>query len=229
MKLGSNIKALRKEKGLTQEKMSEILNNSFPDTVNFNKGKISKWENGRETPYLSSAKVLADFFETTVDDLINSDFTNSIYAIYNKLEEPRQAKVYNFAEHQLEEQNKVKEDAEIIYITSKLSAGTGIIDLDPTYKEEMEFNGYVPKHDLAFLVDGNSMTPTFEDGEVVFVEKTPDIHSGQFVAVQVNEEAFIKKAYIEDDRLRLVSLNKDYEDIYADGSDDIRIIGKVIL
>ena len=57
----------------------------------------------------------------------------------------------------------------------------------------MEFNGYVPKHDFAFLVDGNTMIPTFEDGEVVFVEKTPDIHSGQFVAVQVNEEASIRK------------------------------------
>ncbi|MDN6409288.1 MAG: XRE family transcriptional regulator, partial [Tetragenococcus halophilus] len=211
MSLGKNIKALRTSRGLTQEKLSDKLNKLFPNTVNFNKGKISKWENNHETPYLSSAKVLAVFFEVTVDDLMNSDFTNSIYTIYNKLEPPRQAKVYSFAEAQLEAQNKVIsiEETQTVYLNSKLSAGTGILDLDPTDTKEIEYNGYVPKHDLAFKVSGDSMYPTFEDGEIVFVEKTPDIYNGQFIAVQINEAAFLKKVYIEDDCLRLVSLNKE--------------------
>lgn len=38
MNLGENIKFLRTQNGLTQDKMSEILNKKFPDTVNFNKG-----------------------------------------------------------------------------------------------------------------------------------------------------------------------------------------------
>ena len=95
--------------------------------------------------------------------------------------------------------------------------------------EEKTYDKYIPKHDLAFEVSGDSMTPLFEDGEIVFVEKTPDIRSGQVIAVQINEEAYIKKAYIEDNKLRLVSLNKNYKDIIADEADDIRVIGKVIL
>ena len=149
-----------------------------------------------------------------------------ISTIYNQLNNDRQVKVYNFAEHQLEEQQRVKPT---VYVISKLSAGTGIIDLDPTDTEEVEFDGYVPAHDLAFEVAGDSMTPMFKDGEIVFVEKTQDIRSGQIIAVQINEEAYIKKAYIEDNRLRLVSLNKEYKDIYADENDDIRVVGRVIL
>lgn len=231
MNLGENIKFLRTQNGLTQDKMSEILNEKFPDTVNFNKGMISKWENNRETPYLSSAKILADFFEVTVDDLMNADFSNSVYTIYNKLDEQGRKKVYNFAENQLDGKQKYRptNETRTVLLNSKLSAGTGVLDLDPTDTKEVEYAGYVPEHDLAFIVYGDSMEPTFEDGEVVFVEKTPDVYNGQFIAVQINEEAYIKKVYIEDSCLRLVSLNKEYEDILACEKDHIRVIGRVIL
>lgn len=158
-------------------------------------------------------------------------FNEDITTIYDKLIEPRQKLVYKFAERQLDEQNKVIsiEETQTVYLNSKLSAGTGILDLDPTDTKEIEYLGYVPKHDLAFKVCGDSMTPSFKDGEIVFVEKTPDIHNGQFIAVQINEEAFLKKAYKEEDCLRLVSLNDKYEDIVTCNGDDIRVIGRVIL
>ena len=153
---------------------------------------------------------------------------NDITVIYNKLNDIRQKKVYHYASNQLDEQNQVNEST-TIYVTSKLSAGPGVIDLDPSDVEEIDYSGYVPRHDLAFQVAGDSMQPMFEDGEIVFVERTTDVRNGQIIAVQINEEAFIKKAYIEDDQLRLVSLNSNYGDIYANDKDDIRIIGRVIL
>lgn len=104
MNLGDNIKYLRKQKGLTQAKMAEKLNEDLSDTVTFNKGKISKWENNKETPHLSSVQVLADFFEVTIDDLVNHDFTSSIYTIYEDLDSSRQEKVFHFAQYQLDEQ-----------------------------------------------------------------------------------------------------------------------------
>ena len=73
------------------------------------------------------------------------------------------------------------------------------------------------------------MNPLFEDKEIVYIERTSDVRSGQIIAVQINEEAYIKKAYKEDDHLRLVSLNAKYKDIYADENDDIRVIGRVLL
>lgn len=153
---------------------------------------------------------------------------NDITVIYNKLNNMRQKKVYHYASNQLDEQNQINEST-TIYVTSKLSAGPGVIDLDPSDVEEIDYSGYVPRHDLAFQVAGDSMQPMFEDGEIVFVERTTDVRNGQVIAVQINEEAFIKKAYIEDDQLRLVSLNSNYADIYANDKDNIRIVGRVIL
>ncbi|MDN6424163.1 MAG: S24 family peptidase [Tetragenococcus koreensis] len=48
------------------------------------------------------------------------------------------------------------------------------------------------------------------------------------MVVQIDEQAYIKKVYLENDNLRLVSLNQDYDDILADGENNIRIVGKVV-
>ena len=162
-----------------------------------------------------------------MDNGIVSDIVNTV----NQLNPTRQTKVYNFATDQLNEQ-RVEETPAIyhtVQVYSLLSAGTGIVDLDPTDTTEIELNGHVPPHDLAFEVRGDSMEPVFENGEIVFVKKTQDIHNGQIIAVQINEEAFIKKVYINDDHMRLVSLNKKYEDIIANENDDIRVVGKVLI
>lgn len=162
-----------------------------------------------------------------MDNGIVGDIVNTV----NQLNSHRQTAVYNFATDQLNEQ-RVEETPAIYHtveVYSLLSAGTGIVDLDPTDTTEIELNGHVPPHDLAFEVRGDSMEPVFENGEIVFVKKTQDIHNGQIIAVQVNEEAFIKKVYITNDHMRLVSLNKEYEDIIANEDDDIRIVGKVLI
>lgn len=156
---------------------------------------------------------------------------NDITTIYSKLEPKRQKKVYNFAEAQLEQQNKVInlfDHKETVEVTAKVSAGTGINWLgDSTYDKEVASK---PKHyDEAFEINGDSMTPLFKDGEVIFVEHTEIIENGQIAVVQINDESFIKKVYIEENAMRLVSLNKDYKDIVAGDDCDIRIVGKVIM
>lgn len=120
--LGANIKKLRTERRLTLEQLAEILNNTYPGTVNFNKGKLSKWENNREEPKLSSIRIIADFFKVTVDDLSSDNFqisSPSISYVYDQLNLDRQKKVYNYAEEQLEEQNKIISFANTNEITEK--------------------------------------------------------------------------------------------------------------
>lgn len=217
MNLGSNIKILRKEKGLTQEKMSEILNNSFPDTVNFNKGKISKWENGKETPYLSSAKVLADFFETTVDDLINSNFTSSIYTIYNQLEPPRQQKVYSLAENELEEQRYIQDHDDYV---GQTAAGEPIEGQQPI--------PMIGSETVNLLVNGDSMEPQFYNGDIVQYHPQPELENGEIGVFAVNGGVTLKR-FRKNDDIRLESLNKKYEDIVIQETDEFSILGKVII
>lgn len=217
----------RKQLGYTLEQVGE--------KVGVRKSTVRKWEKGMiENMGRDNIIALSKALQISPNDLLGInelELPDDITKIYTKLEHPRQTKVYNFAKSELEDQelDSLIEKYTPIYIQSKLSAGTGIIDLDPNHAEEIQYNGYIPKHDLAFMVKGVSMEPLFEDGEIIFVEKKADIRSGQVIAVQINEEAYIKKAYIENDHLRLVSLNKNYEDIVAYGDDDIRIVGRIIL
>lgn len=219
-----NLKERRLELGLTLEEVGDI--------VGVGKSTVRKWEQGMisnmgRDKIVSISKAL----KISPLDILEIEEQNNIYTIYNQLNPHRQTKVYNFATDQLNEQ-RVEETPAIYHtveVYSLLSAGTGIVDLDPTDTTEIELNGHVPQHDLAFEVRGDSMEPVFENGEIVFVKKTQDIHNGQIIAVQINEEAYIKKVYINDDHMRLVSLNKEYEDIIANENDDIRIVGKVLI
>lgn len=62
MKLGENIKAYRKKRGLTQEQLAEQMSVSV--------GAVSKWESGASFPELSTLTSLAVFFRISIDALI---------------------------------------------------------------------------------------------------------------------------------------------------------------
>jgi len=59
MNFSSTLKKLRKEKMLTQEELATKINQRHGDQ--FNKGMISKWENGHPAK-LASLKMLSLFF-----------------------------------------------------------------------------------------------------------------------------------------------------------------------
>lgn len=61
--LGKKIKMLRKNKGMTQEQLSEVLSVS-PQSV-------SKWENNLSTPDVELLPIIARYFGITMDELFN--------------------------------------------------------------------------------------------------------------------------------------------------------------
>lgn len=61
--VGQNIKQLRKSFDLTQEQLSE--------RTGLSRGQIKNWETDRHEPDLESLKVLASFFNTSTDALLN--------------------------------------------------------------------------------------------------------------------------------------------------------------
>ena len=60
--LSEKLKSLRKEKGISQEKLAEYLGVSFQ--------AVSKWENDNTYPDISLLPEIARFFGITVDDLL---------------------------------------------------------------------------------------------------------------------------------------------------------------
>ena len=63
--IGENIKKLRKRKEITQEELAECLGISFQS--------VSKWERGEGFPDITMLPDLADFFDTSIDELIGAD------------------------------------------------------------------------------------------------------------------------------------------------------------
>lgn len=59
---GENLKALRRERGIGQSELAEILRIS-PKT-------ISHWETGYTEPSISQLIALANFFELPIDELV---------------------------------------------------------------------------------------------------------------------------------------------------------------
>ncbi|HCV8139415.1 TPA: LexA family transcriptional regulator [Staphylococcus aureus] len=163
---------------------------------------------------------------------------NDITSIYNKLTPPRQNNVLNYANSQLDEQNSkgdnivdinsYKQDKTPVNVNGCVSAGVGERLHDETLFTEM-VKAPVPPHDLALKVNGDSMEPMFKDGEIIFVEKTHNIKNGQIGIFIIEEEAYVKKVFVEDDRLTLVSLNKKYRDLHFYRNESVRLVGKVIL
>ncbi len=66
-KIGSFLKDLRKEKGLTQEELAEMLN--------LNNRTISRWENARTMPDFDILIELAKFYDVSVEELLNGGRT----------------------------------------------------------------------------------------------------------------------------------------------------------
>ncbi len=63
MKIGSFLKELRKEKGLTQEQLAEQLNIS--------NRSVSRWETGSNMPDLSMLIILAEYYDVDVREIID--------------------------------------------------------------------------------------------------------------------------------------------------------------
>lgn len=238
---GVRLKQVMLERGLKQSDIIE-LTKPFQREYDVKLGKtdLSQYVNDKVEPRQKKLFIIAKALNVSEAWLMGypvdkerkvNKKEKDITTIYRKLNDERKNKVYSYAQHELEEQNKIIDinEHKEIYLQSKVSAGTGVLDLDPTYGETITYSGEIPNHyDLAFLVSGNSMTPTFEDGEIIFVEKYPNPINGAIMVVQIDNEAFIKKVYLEKDNLRLVSLNQDYDDILANGDNNIRIVGKVV-
>lgn len=84
MKLHENIVRLRKQRGLTQEQLANILNVSVP--------AISKWENGNNRPDIEILPDLAEVFQVSIDALLGYE---KAYKNLDKLIEKIENRLFN--------------------------------------------------------------------------------------------------------------------------------------
>ena len=79
VEFNEKLQELRKNKGLTQEELAEVLFVS--------RTAISKWESGRGYPSIDSLKAIAKYFSVTIDELLSSGEVLNIAEEDNKQKE----------------------------------------------------------------------------------------------------------------------------------------------
>ncbi|MFI3060360.1 XRE family transcriptional regulator [Streptococcus suis] len=177
-----------------------------------------------------------DIFSILLDNNIEQP---EILTLYNQLEPTRQEKVLDYAEVQLEEQNKVtsifevREDSEDYitdYVKGLVAAGHGTFQEDNLNMEvRLRANDVPEKYDTIAKVAGDSMEPMIKDNDLLFINVTSQVEINDIGIFQINGKNFVKKLKRDyDGRWYLQSLNNSYEEIYLTEDDDIRTIGEVV-
>lgn len=228
------IDEIRREKGMS---ISELARQ-----VGMAKSGISRYFNKTRGFPLDRADDFAKALGTTSEFLlgvqpISKD--NKIIEIYNQLEPTRQEKVLDYAEEQLEEQNKiisifeVREDSEDYitdYVEGVVAAGHGIFQEDNLHMEvKLRANEVPEKYDTIAKVVGDSMEPMIKDNDLLFINVTSQVEINDIGIFQINGKNFVKKLKRDyDGRWYLQSLNNSYEEIYLTEDDNIRTIGQVV-
>lgn len=225
-----------KKKGMS---MSELARR-----VGIAKSTMSRYFNKtREFP-LNKADDFARIFNITPEFLLGiqkeSKERPEILTIYNQLEEPRQEKVLDFANAQLDEQENAKvtsifekvsnEDYIIDYVEGLVAAGHGTFQEDNLHMEvKLRAEDVPEEYDTIAKVAGDSMEPLIEDNDLLFIKVTSQVDINSIGIFQVNGKNFVKKLKRDyDGSWYLQSLNSGYEEIHLSENDDIRTIGEVV-
>ena len=87
----------------------------------------------------------------------------------------------------------------------------------PSDRETVFIQG--AKADIAFRCRGQSMRPTFLDGDLVFIRRQAAFSDGQIVAVMIDNGLTLKRLYRLSDGYKLIPDNKDFDPVTICGAD----------
>lgn len=239
-----NLKAARKKSGKTQKEVAE--------GIGIGQGTYKNYETGAREPNGETLVAIANYFDVSTDYLLGrptaqppkdpiADFVgrtkmpgNEKAALAKWLaldSTKRQAVLDIMAEivreyESAEERNKKPPVFVIRRHVNRASAGAGY-DLDNSDNwESIAVLDCPEAHEADFTVevDGNSMAPSYEDGDVVYVVLDPNVPLGKVGLFRMGGKGYIKRCGKD----RLISDNPEYDDIYPDSWEDIECIGRVI-
>lgn len=221
--LGQNIKYLRKQKGLTQEKMANKLG--------ITRSLVGAYEEGRAEPRLQTLMNLARYFKISIDSLLNTDLGNDGQKLYEKDLEGDKLRILPVIVD--------KEDKELsVIVPVKASAGYtkgyGDIDyIESLPKFPMPFPELSPGRTYRlFQVEGDSMLPV-PDGAYIICEYLQDwnlIRNEQPYILATKNEGIVYKRVVsnlQDGQLVLKPDNPSHK-AYTINVDEVLEIWKAL-
>ena len=188
----------------------------------------SAWERGVKEPSKEKVQRLEQILRVP-----KGYFTEiEIVRLYNTLSNKGKKQVVEYARDLVQKEGtqqviSVSENLYEYHVYEKMSAGIGALVYDDRDYDIVYFDEELA-HDFASWVSGDSMEPKYQNGSVALIRETGFDYDGAVYAVVWNEQTYIKRVYLEEDGLRLVSINKKYKDKFAPYDDAPRIVGKIV-
>jgi transcriptional regulator with XRE-family HTH domain len=204
--INSNIRYLRKQKGLTQD--------AFANEIGVTRSVIGAYEEGRAEPKIKTMQVMADYFGISMDQLIGVDLAESAASHIrgSDNEKPdlsgKRLRVLSITVDAHDREN-------IELVRQKAAAGYLNGYADPEYIEEL------PRFQLpnlpqgtyrAFEITGDSMLPLMPGTIVVgeYIENWEVLKDGHcYVLVTATEGVVYKRVYNKLDEGKVLSLHSD--------------------
>ena len=233
MSIGSRIKERREELKITQVELSKM--------VGVSKGSIGNYESGVSAPnekilykLFSALKCDANYLYQDDLQVISNENELKISVLeknhikkYRTLDEYGKKAVDDLLDNEYErcQEEKKIEVIQLPMSELKVSAGTGSWIEDNRYGTiEVVDTPESRKADLVIEINGNSMEPTYHNGDNVLVRLQPSVDIGEIGVFVKDSEGYIKEL----GKNRLISHNKEYKDIILNEYTNINCVGKVI-
>lgn len=172
-------------------KSKHLTMKQLGEAVGMTEATISLYETGKHEPDLNTMIKIADVLNVSVDTLVGrTDYNYQIIPLRHGA----------------------------VPIVGTIACGTPIM-------AEQNIDGYADlpegvRADFALRCRGDSMIPTFHDGDIVLLRQQPDVEDGQIAAVLINGEATLKHVYHEPEGLLLVADNPTFAPIHVKPTGD---------
>lgn len=204
----------------------------FARKLDLPKSSISRYFNKSRQLPINKINLFADTLGVSSEYLLGIKISNNdLLDIYNKLDSKRQSKVYEFASHQLDEQNGIQEEKVVYLVRGRQSAAGSMIHVDDVDAEMGVLPSSIVPNGANELVriTGDSMEPLIKKGSEVYLRYQPTVEDGEVAIVRVEDEGVTcKYLYRDGKNVILKSENPKYEDIVVD-AEKVSVIGKVLL
>lgn len=232
---GELIRQHRRAKKMNQEELGAL--------VQVGKNAVGAWEAGRSRPDVASVPVICEALDLSLEEFfgwppergsrddysgLRSDEKDLLLRGYTALNPynrqviMRQMSVLNEMQESISKPRKV-----IRLFRNDLAASAGTGETLEAARGEVAFlfaDSRTESADEIIRVNGNSMEPTYSDGDLVLIRHTKNIRPGEIGVFISGDNGYIKE-YRRDG---LHSHNPDYPTIAFKEGEEVRCIGKVL-
>lgn len=232
--ISNNITKYRKKAGLSQKELAQKLN--------VTPSRVSNWEQCSNSPTIDILFDVCNVLNVSISDMYGVSPT--IKGVLSTSEWSFIEKYRDLDDHgtdlvdmvlqkeweRVDKYGKISDQpaARVINYYQKLaSAGTGQVVFDDmtTTSIEIPADDAYKRVGYAIGVNGDSMEPLYEDGDVLLIEPTNSVEIGEIGIFLVDGEAYVKKL----GHGELISLNKDRDNILLTSHSNCmgRVVGKL--